>query len=317
MPTVGSAQSFQNKSTESPYDFRVQSCPVCRGPAGKIHTAREMMMGTAELFAYAECESCGCLWLTEVPREMGRYYPAADYYSLQASASNRVRMLRDRVYLSRWSWLVNWHSRTDLDVIRRAGLRKSMNLLDVGCGVGYLLRDLRDLGYQAEGIDPFIPEDIHDRFGVRVRRQRLDEVSETYDVILFRHSLEHMPIHSLRQARERIRNNGVCVVCIPIIGWAWANYGVNWVQLDAPRHLFLHSAKSLALLASASQFRVERIVYDSTDFQFWGSEAYSREIPLNRASRPRLRERIRLLTNANRLNGMALGDSAQFYLRPV
>jgi hypothetical protein len=53
-----------------------------------------------------------------------------------------------------------------------------------------------------------------------------------------------------------------------------------WVQLDAPRHFFLHSANSLGLLAGKVGMAVTETVYDSDELQFVGSEQYLKGIPL-------------------------------------
>ena len=295
--------------------MRAHCCPICNTQEGTVHHAREMMAGTREVFPYWECIGCGCLSLIAVPTDMGKYYATSSYYSLQNRKPSAFRRLRDRVYLSPASFLVNWRPRTDLDVIRRVRLDKRMALLDVGCGRGHLIGDLRELGYNATGIDPFVPHDIHDPFGLRVQRKTLREVAEQYDVVLFRHSLEHMPLEALRLASSRLKPNGVCVVCIPLIGWAWQHYRTDWVQLDAPRHLVLHSQKSFDILAIQSGFRVERVVFDSNDFQFWASDSYQKNIPLNEAHPPALPDTLRMRRLAASLNRRGLGDTAQFYLR--
>src|SRR5262249_21373590 len=157
---------------------------------------------TREEFAYWECAGCGCLSLAEVPADLSRHYPG-QYYSMCERGTNVLRKLRDRIYLSPASFLVNWRRRMDLDVIRRCKINRQHRVLDVGCGVGHAVRDLRELGYQAEGIDPFVGSDIKDRFGTRVWRKTIDEASGQYDAILFQHSLEHMPrqLSVLRAAR--------------------------------------------------------------------------------------------------------------------
>lgn len=291
-------------------------CPVCGSPAGALHQAREMMLGMRDVFPYWECAECGCLSLAAPPADMSAYYPG-DYYSLQARSASRLRALRDFLYLSPAGFLVNWRPRTDLDAIRRARLRRNQTLLDVGCGSGTLLADLRELGYDAHGVDPFVSADVYDRFGLRVERKTLAEVTESYDVVLFRHSLEHMPIDTLALARECVKPGGICVVCIPVVAWAWQNYGTDWSQLDAPRHLFLHSRKSFEMLASKNGFRVEDVVFDSNEFQFWASESYRRDVPLSQAVRPSPAQVRTMCRSAAALNRRGQGDTAQFYLRPV
>jgi SAM-dependent methyltransferase len=298
----------------SPVPKLVNCCPVCESQTGSPHIVREMMLGTGDEFLYWECAECGCLSLTNIPESMETYYPDS-YYSLRPRVPKLTRKLRDAVYLSRFSLLVNWRRRSDLDVIRRVRLTRKMRLLDVGCGSGSLLSDLRELGYDARGVDPFVPGDLKDRFGVRVICGSLDDVAGKYDVIVFRHSLEHMSIEMLGRAAEHLTPDGTCVVCIPLLGWAWKSYSNHWAQLDAPRHFFLHSRKSFTMLADRSGFRVERVVYDSNEFQFWASESYQQGIPLHQIATPSWRQRRRMRKLAAVLNSQEQGDTAQFYLR--
>lgn len=302
------------KRTSSASPLLLNCCKICESQAGFPHIVKEMMLGTGDEFLYWECAECGCLSLTAIPECLERYYPDS-YYSLRTRVPKFTRKLRDWIYLSRLSFLVNWRRRSDLDVIRRVGLTRKMRLLDVGCGSGSLLSDLRELGYNAHGVDPFVQGDLRDRFGVRVARSSLNDVSGKYDVILFRHSLEHMPIEMLRVAAEHLAANGVCVVCIPLLGWAWRSYKSYWAQLDAPRHFFLHTRKSFTMLANKCGFRIERVVYDSTEFQFWASQSYQQGIPLHQIAAPTGAQRRRLRALAASLNAHEQGDMAQFYLR--
>ena len=74
----------------------------------------------------------------------------------------------------------------------------------------------------------------------------------------------------------------MAVVRIPTVSsLAWETYRVDWVQLDAPRHLYLHSRKSFFLLANRHGLRVADLCDDSTEVQFWGSEQYRRGVPLS------------------------------------
>src|SRR6185369_3591426 len=100
---------------------------------------------------------------------------------------------------------------------------------------------------------------------------------------LFNHSFEHMeePVKALVLARERLAPHGAVVLRTPVAGRAaWREYGVDWVQLDAPRHFFLPTEDGMRGLARAAGFKVERVLYDSTGLQFWGSEQYRRGIAL-------------------------------------
>ena len=134
--------------------MQVACCRLCQSEAVVPHIVREMMMGTREEFLYYECTECGCLSLAKVPENLGQYYPD-NYYAFHTRPSSLLRRIRAAIHLSRFSFLVSWRKRPDLDVIRRVNLKKDMTLLDVGCGSGSLIAGLRELGYNARGVDPF------------------------------------------------------------------------------------------------------------------------------------------------------------------
>jgi len=108
-----------------------------------------------------------------------------------------------------------------------------------------------------------------------------------------------------------------------VSSYAWEKYGHNWVQLDAPRHLYLHTEKSIRAIAQKTGFEVKDITYDSYEFQFWGSEQYlngislkapeSLENGLERSifTKKQIKEFKRVAAD---LNKKGAGDQACFYL---
>lgn len=304
-------------------------CSVCGCASGKTHIAREMMFGTREEFTYFECSACGCLQLATIPPDLAPYYDRA-YYSFQQVQAPPG-----------WKRFLRTHStRAELlrvpgaEIVRRVLPRRfealaalacarpsyKTRMLDVGCGSGALVYVLREAGFTAEGIDPYLPHDFTDKYGIRVHRAGLDEVVGKWDLIIFNHSLEHMPNHGriLRLVRERLTPKGRCLVRMPVAHDAWKIYGVNWVQLDAPRHLFLHTAVSFRRLSEENGFSVESFHCDSSRFQFWGSELYARGIPLREGNEGMFSnsELQRFERRAKELNRSQLGDQAVFLLRP-
>jgi hypothetical protein len=139
---------------------------------------------------------------------------------------------------------------------------------------------------------------------------------------MFNHSLEHIAdqVATLRLAFSKVRPTGSCIVRIPIAGWAWKEYGTDWVHLDAPRHLCVHTERSFGLAAEKAGFVVAETVYDSTDFLFWGSELYRRNVPLedarNRLSHYFSKDSMKeFRRRALALNSQGQGDQAIFFLR--
>jgi SAM-dependent methyltransferase len=292
-------------------------CPYCGSVEGKNFLAKEHMFGQGGDFTYRQCADCGSLRAIDPPERLDEYYPTS-YYSQVALRTSLARKIRARLYLSRLSFVVNWNPRSDLDAIKRAGFNKKKTLLDVGCGsAAWLVHDLRALGYSAVGIDPYIQHDVSDNFGLSVKKASIDTISDRYDVIIFRHSLEHVPnpIETLRQAADRLSPGGTVIVCVPIVGWAWTNYGVDWVQLDAPRHFSIFTDRSIELIAEKAGLFLCDSVHDSTDFQFWGSDAIRAGRTISESKPPKRAVRRTMLRNAKTLNDKREGDSAQYFLR--
>jgi SAM-dependent methyltransferase len=296
-----------------------------------------MMLGFLDVFQYLECNACGCLQLLDPPADMGRYYPS-NYPVFQTNQTpsivpefikHYVRKRRNQGFFEGAGWLARFLARRydtqlHLKAIARIAPSHEARILDVGCGPGSLLMDLKELGYRhLLGVDRFISQPIDFGNGVRLVKGVLGDLAgTTWDLIMFHHSFEHMPDPAkvLQTTMDLLARGGRCLIRIPVIGWAWQHYGVNWAQIDAPRHFFLHSEASFRLLARAAGFDVLGLSYDSSEFQFWASELYSRNVPLvslgtsipeTMFSKSQLRN-FRL--QAAKLNAEGRGDAAAFYL---
>lgn len=313
-----------------------EACAICGNRhANRVHLAREMMFGSREAFRYLECSACGCVQLVDVPPEMSKYYPNT-YYSFAAERGLRARIKR--------KWAEHAHGRPtpvgrlaafllgpydSMVAVRRARIPFAASILDVGCGSGQLIRDMKHLGYErVAGVDPYIAQDLHFDDGVSVLRRTLSATPGAFDVVMLHHSFEHMPepAREMREIRRLLKPEGRVLLRIPIAAsFAWRHYGVNWIGLDPPRHLFLHSPASIERLARQADLRVAGLIYEGNASQFLGSEQIKRGIPLED---PRsiyaggLRRWIgwwqarRLRGRIDELNRSGQGDWACFELRP-
>ena len=107
---------------------------------------------------------------------------------------------------------------------------------------------------------------------------------------------------------------------------AWRTYQADWVQLDPPRHITIQTVKSLGLIAEETGFSIEEVLFDSTSFQFWGSEQVRSDVPLrdershDGGNRGRFFSRAQIRAferRAEELNARHDGDQACFDLRKV
>jgi SAM-dependent methyltransferase len=313
-------------------------CYVCGNTQNNKHyTVREMMFDTKEEFDYFECSTCGCLQISNPPKDLGKYYP--DNYLCSAkrtevplsrlsmffrNKSNRYALFKDS-FIGKLVNLVYPNSLKSYSIISKAPLDLNSHILDVGCGSGGLIYALRNLGFKnLLGCDPFIKEDITYSNGLQILKKPVEEVKGEWDLIMFNESFEHIPNQkeTLQATSNTLAKNGVCLISMPVVpSYAWKQYGVNWVQLDAPRHLVIHSTVSIKMLAEKSSLKIFDTVYNSNAFQFWGSELYLRNMPLHSKlgeptkitfTKKQFREYGR---KAKELNKQSQGDRAVFYLK--
>jgi SAM-dependent methyltransferase len=207
-------------------------------------------------------------------------------------------------------------------------LSSDSSILDVGCGQGQALLDLHSLGFtNLTGIDPLIDSDVVYDNCVKVYRQSLAELDGEFDFIMLNHSFEHMPdqLPTLIKLRQLLKPNRYLLIRIPIVdSYQWRRYGLNWVGLDAPRHLYLHTRKSMDLLARQAGFSVAEIVFDSDGATDWLSEQYAAGISMIDARSYSVNPAASIFTendmkgfsaHAEELNANRDADCAGFYLQ--
>ena len=314
------------------------SCRICQNLVGnRIFTAREMMFGSRETFDYIECASCGCLQIIEIPSDIEKYYYYPQtFYSLEIRKNPKKKPIRTYLRRQRSKFCLYgknkiWPLRStkygSFRWFKKTKTTFDSKILDVGSGYGKLLfRMQRDGFLNLTGVDPYIKEDISYRNGVKVFKKHVFELSGQYDLIMSHHSLEHMPqpLNVLKKFYELLKPNRYAIIRIPIASsYSWRHYGVNWVALDAPRHIFSHTTKSMQLLSKKAGFIVADIDFDSTERQFIISELYSKGIALKDSNyylrNPRgsifSKEQIEAFkAKAIELNAKGDGDQACFYL---
>lgn len=292
-----------------------------------------MYYGTRDPFEYWECAACGCLQIERVPHNLADYY--RDYYSLHREikrASHPLERWFRRGRLRRalghtthpfWALVERLAPKRPDEWLRRTGVDVDARVLDIGSGRGDRLQALYRQGFRhLQGVDPFLEGDVRYANGVTVYARELEEVGGEFDLVMAHHTLEHMPDQheALTAMANRLARGGRLLIRIPLkSSYAWRTYRGDWVQLDPPRHLYLHTDHSFRWLAAAHDLAVVDSFHDSTAFQFLGSERYRRDVPLIGQPDEALfsaAERQAFAAQARALNASGDGDQACFVLTP-
>lgn len=317
-------------------------CRGCGNASGNAeHIAREMMFGTRDEFVYCECAKCGTLQIKEIP-ELAKYYPD-NYLSFNSETPVGRTAIHRFAARAIGQYFVEGRGFAGKLLSRKRpgfagnfpaalrdpelGLTFDSRMLDFGCGKGQLLQTLHYFGFRdLTGADAFIEGDIELPTAVRILKRPLSELEPAFDLIIMSHSFEHLPDPkaALRDAFRLLRPGGHLLISMPVINFAWEKYGTDWVQLDAPRHLYLFTERAFVDLANDARFSVASVRYESTTFQFWGSEMYRKDIQLIPEGAPGVIHPPDIFTDAQmaewereaaRLNAEGRGDTATFILK--
>ena len=271
-------------------------CRIC-GWTGEAKTlaVREMMFHTGEEFQYFECGHCHCLQIAEVPENLGDYY-GDSYYSY------RPPMLHEK------------EEDCEIDETR---------VLDIGCGAGEFLCSLAQLGFvNLTGCDPFIEKDIVYENGVKIYKCDVHEMTGQFDWINLNDSFEHVtdPNEVMESIKRLLAPDGVVKMKLPVYpNIAFDLLGANWFQLDAPRHIFLHTKQSLEYLARKHGFIIADKVYDSKMDQIIYSYLYAKDISFREITAEIIQQYftqsqlIEIDNMCKKANENEYGDHAEFY----
>jgi SAM-dependent methyltransferase len=155
-----------------------------------------------------------------------------------------------------------WQRRRARLIVRDLPLaRNRPRLLDVGCGNGAFLLEMRAAGWDVEGLEPDgHATAIARALGLVVHEGVLGDAPlarRSFDAITMSHVLEHLPDlgSDLRRCRDLLRSDGRLWIATPNLDSpGHRRYGRDWVGLDGPRHLVLFTPSSLRSLLQSSGF---------------------------------------------------------------
>jgi SAM-dependent methyltransferase len=315
-------------------------CEVCKNGSGNFMLHCRRLEGTEFVsYRYLVCNQCGCLALANVPEDLTPYYTRG-YYSHELPSEWAMKRLRlaSRLY---FGFPGSPALRPLVDVPRPnnilslvatmlkiggKGPRES-DLLDVGSGIGIFVTMMQAAGFRhLLGVDKFMTSQRAIGNRARVVPGDLSTIQDRFDYIVMNHSYEHLPnpIQTLVRVRQLLAENGVVMIRVPLCdSLAFAKYGCAWYALDPPRHLFLHTRRSMKIAAETAGLYVRAVRYDSAGSQFLKSE----ELAASLGDEPRMRgacwpkmgrnsvfDRIRASALARSVNRSGIGDQAAFFL---
>lgn len=210
--------------------------------------------GSIENFRLVQCPICDLVYLNPRPgvSEMSKYYGDFYYNNLKSFGQNR----------DNGNSLISYYKKVRKKQSRQIRRRKANfvqkeikkgKILDVGCGQGDFLYEMRLDGWESWGIDisDKMIEHAQNKYHITVLKGPLESVTLDYDyfdVITFWSSLEHMydPMGCLKVAYKLLKKGGFIFIMVPNINsLEFKCLQERWPHLDIPRHLHHFSPKTL------------------------------------------------------------------------
>lgn len=246
------------------FEWTPQSCPLCpdatqrrvgsRG--GSSH--RDGLGSEAQIF---ECDSCGLLFPNPMPFPKSGEF---GNYDLDPGEYFQHHNLEFKLQISRK--MVAWAE----ELLGRKG-----RILDIGAGMGVLLKVAKEAGWEVTGVEPSDSfADMADKIsGIKVHRKRLQDcgfAEGEFDVVILAAVLEHLyqPVEVLSEISRITADNGLLFFDVPnekglyfTIGNLYQrmkgrDWTVNLAPTFEPFHVFGYSKKPIEKLLSACEFEV-------------------------------------------------------------
>ncbi len=319
-------------------------CPVCTGGQFRQVEGRDLLYGLPGVFRYFQCLACSCVFLADRIADLSACYPSRYYSYASAPPPKRDSAWVAWLKACRTTYALGGNMRLGraLNALKpaaplyfslaRAGINVNSRVLEVGCGSGTLLAGMRRDGFRnLTGIDRFLPtQAAREETGLKILSGDVtalcERESNAYDLIMLHHTLEHMYNHAemLGTLRSLLAPAGALFVSMPMVGYGWRQYGPHWSNLDAPRHLLIHSDTSFRMLYEKAGFEELASEHNSTAYfliiseqnkhgtDYWGPNSYQTD-PRNTPFNDRQLQEFATLTD--KLNRKRDADSAWFLLR--
>ncbi len=224
-------------------------CPVCNDTKIRSVVSAVDYTVSEETFDIWHCANCTARFTQGVPEQdqIGRYYQSSEYISHSETKSGLVNKLYHFVRS------ITLTSKRKL-ILKETGLKKG-HMLDLGCGTGAFLNEMKKAGWSTTGIEPDeqARKNALDLYDVNALTPEhfFSLPEQSFDAITMWHVLEH--VHQLQeyvvQLKKILKPDGRLFIAVPnYTSYDAKKYEHFWAAYDVPRHLYHFSPESMRVL---------------------------------------------------------------------
>jgi SAM-dependent methyltransferase len=205
---------------------------------------------------FLKCAHCEAALLAPQPasEELGSFYPSVYTFAPQTTEQSVVRRFLSNIEY-RCLYQPMYASQAK-QIARLTEGASGQRLLDIGCGRGLRLLELRRLGFDVHGVDfdPAAVDYLQSKHSIPAEScdvLRLEDrfADGSFDVITAYYVVEHVVEleRLLVSCFNLLRPGGTLVAAVPLIdGLQQKIFGRRWCQVtEAPRHVSLPSVRAM------------------------------------------------------------------------
>lgn len=244
--------------------FEEVACELCGSrDSQSLYHLRDYERGFAGEFHIVACTKCRLVFLNPrpTPETIGAYYTPDDWYR----AKRRVSLEEAQISNRPWREIQAFRCRPIL-LYKQTG-----SILDIGCGDGLLLKFLSEKGWDCHGIETgALAVQYAITHGLDVKQRSIESASfpeNSFDVMSLFASIEHLhhPLKTLRKISSFLKKDGILYVGgIPNFdSFERKLFGKRWMHLNAPRHLYHFTPKTMALVLKEAGYQQKGIGFYS------------------------------------------------------
>lgn len=256
-------------------DFEYVKCNLCDSDNSSIlFKGKDMVHKKKGLFTVVKCLNCGLIYTNPRPNEniISKYYPD-EYWDIYDNEDEGIDIRLKKLvhkFINKISY--------KMTISPQLGGK----ILDIGCGDGKRLLELRKDGWDTYGVEisDLAAEYVRERYGLNVITGKVEDArfkNEIFDVIILDNVLEHLsdPKTSLIEISRILKNDGTLAIIIPNVNSFEAKqFRKYWTGWELPRHLYHFTPMSIRDLLAKTGFEVLKIDFDTNPNNILSSLKY-------------------------------------------
>lgn len=237
------------------------TCAICN-----LDETRRLFAGydyiTGDKFNIVSCKRCGLTYVNPRPddKEVEKYYPIS-YYGKRRSIIDVITI---------WCRI----KRIEREVPGNKGRR----ILDIGCGGGRMLWEMKKRGWDVFGteLSEYSCKLAKEEFNLEVKEGKVktcDFPENYFDVITMWHVFEHVkgPCETLNEIYRLLKRDGILIIDVPNLkSLQFMLSRERWFHLDVPRHMYNFTSTTLANPLNKNKFKVYKIKQSSFEYDLFG-----------------------------------------------